>query len=184
MPLSVLATLGIFELVREPDKGITLPYLLQWVGVAGLILLMLPSDILLLAGGLATASQPEWPIYHPAEELAALDYLRLEVPQDSVVMSSVASGNILPAYAGVRVYVGHGPETLNGEEKHETAGLFFDGGMTDEARRDLLAEINARYVWFGPPEVADGCSEGCFDPDALGLVPVFEEGAYTIYEVP
>lgn len=183
VPLSVLATLGVWTLASWRPKDSPFVQRLRWLGLASLLMLLIPSTALMLLGGAVRASHPAQPIFHPADELAALTWLREQARPDSVVLSTVESGNVIPAYAGVRVYVGHGPETIDVAGKSLRAQAFFHGSMSLDERHALLAEAGASYVWAGPAEQAVDCTAGCFDPLALGLRCVFRQGAYTIYEV-
>jgi hypothetical protein len=185
VPLTILATLGIWRLVGEKSSGggIDWRWRLRQIAAGTLVMSMTPSLAIVLIGGAVIAGEGRWPISHSADELAALRWLELNTPAGSVVLSSPESGNLLPAYASVRAYVGHGPETLYAEAKKERVKAFFGGGMTDDQRRDLLSEIDARAVWVGPPERERLCQEaGCFDPGALGLREAFRRGDYVIYE--
>ncbi|GAB4476468.1 MAG: hypothetical protein Kow00124_18590 [Anaerolineae bacterium] len=176
VPLAILAALGAARLL-ERHRAV-------WTAALALLFAaLLPSALILLTGGVMAAATPAPPIFHPADELAALDYLRLNAPPGSLVLATHESGNILPAYAPVRVYVGHGPETANSAVKDAIALTFFHGGMDDAARRELLDEIGAAYVWGGPAERPAACAADCFDPAALSLTAVFTRGGYTIYEV-
>ncbi len=183
VPLSILATLGVWRLLGEkPQQGRLLGWRLRQMGLAALIVLCFPSTFLLVGGGVLTAARPTWPVFHPADEIAALRWLDEHAAPDSLVLATAASGNIIPAYAGVRVYVGHGPETIDSERKRQTAEAFFLGGMTDETRRALLREAGIDYVWIGPPERPPLCTT-CFDAAALGLRLVYQGGEYAIYAV-
>ncbi len=187
-PLAVLAAMGMWRLLGEKSAGATgdrpsAGYRLRQLALSGAVLLIIPSTLLLLGGGALTATVPDWPIYHSSDELAALDWLRQNAPIGSVVLSSSVSGNELPAYAGVRVYVGHGPETVDYARKQQQADAFFLGEMSDDARRALLDAAGVDYVWVGPPETPDACSAACFDASALGLSAALQQGAYTIYAV-
>ena len=122
-------------------------------------------------------------MYHSRDELAVLAWLEEHAPPDSVVLSSFEQGNVLPAYADVRVYAGHGPETVDSGRKKTEARAFFGAGMTDDQRAALLAGSRARYVFFGPAEAALCDGSACFNPDALGLERVYSAGNYAIYEV-
>jgi hypothetical protein len=178
VPLSILAAMGIGKLLGGEAGRI------RRLLVGGLLALLLPSTAILLGGGALAASRPAPPIFHPADELAALDWLRREAPPGGLVFSTFESGNDIPMYAPVRVYAGHAVETINAAGKREAADRFFGDGMTDAARRALLGEVGADYLWAGPPEQALSCAApGCFDPARLGLVELVRAGDYTIYGV-
>lgn len=184
VPLAVLAALGAGRLVgARGERRARIGWRARQAALAVALVLLLGSPVMLTAGGVAAASTPHWPIFHPADELTALNWLREHAPADSHVLATMASGNVLPVHAGVRVVVGHGPETINALEKKEQALRFFHGGMTDAERRALLAGYGVRYVWVGPPERPENCAAGCFDAAALGLRAAFTAGEYTIYEV-
>jgi hypothetical protein len=184
VPLSILAALGVWRLLGErPASGKAAGWRLRQIGLAALIMLCFPSTVLLLAGGALTAARPAWPIYHPADEIEALRWLDQHAPPDSLVLATFESGNVIPAYAGVRVYVGHGPETLRATLKRQQAQAFFLGGMTNGTRRALLREAGIDYVWIGPPEQLSACSATCFNAPLLGLEPVYQGGRYAIYAV-
>jgi hypothetical protein len=178
VPLSILAAMGVGKLVGGEASRI------KRLLVGGLLALLLPSTAILLGGGAIAASNPAPPIFHPTDELAALDWLRREAPIGELVFSTFESGNDIPMYAGVRVYAGHSVETNDFAEKSEVALGFYGDGLTDGARRDLLEEVGAEYLWIGPPEREAMCdTTGCFDPARLGLVEVYRQGEYMIYQV-
>ncbi|MEJ2150455.1 MAG: hypothetical protein P8Z40_13380 [Chloroflexota bacterium] len=178
VPLSILAAMGVGKLVGGEASRI------KRLLVGGLLALLLPSTAILLGGGAIAASNPAPPIFHPTDELAALDWLRREALIGGLVFSTFESGNDIPMYAGVRVYAGHSVETNDFAEKSEVALGFYEDGLTDGARRDLLEEVGAEYLWIGPPEREAMCdTTGCFDPARLGLVEVYRQGEYMIYKV-
>jgi len=178
VPLAVLAAAGVSSLAGEQVRVRSL----RGAGLTLMLVMLLPSTLLLDFGSVLAAAHPAAPIFLTPGELAALDYMRLTAPMDSVVLSTNDSGSLLPAYAGVRVYVGHGPETLNGAHKRETAMHFFGPEMTDSERAALLKDIHAAYVWVGPLERAL-CPGTCLNLDELGLRPVYNQGDYTIFKV-
>ncbi len=183
LPLSVLAALGVWRLVGEkPDRsGRRLAWRLRQSAVAALVMLLFPSTVVLLGGAVRSVSVPQPPVFLPADECAAYEWLRTEAPLGSAVLSTYESGNRLPAFAGVRVYVGHGVETVNFHAKRARAKAFFCGGMADSDRRALLAEAGIDYVWAGPSEQQAPCEP--FQPETVGLRPVFSRGSYMIYRV-
>lgn len=183
VPLSVLAALGAHVLVeRSSKRERTMPLQrFRWIAVALALVLLSPMTAILLAGGTVTVLNPSQPIFHPSDEMAALNWLRDEVPAGSTVLATMESGNVLPAYANVRVYVGHGPETIDAVRKADEARAFFLGGMSNWSLLELLRAAGIDYVWVGPPE-RSAC-DGCVAPEALGLREVFRRGDYTIFQV-
>jgi hypothetical protein len=170
VPLATLAAAGLALLARRRRA--------RAAAIGLLLALILPSTVILISGGAWTAARAGWPVFHPADELAALDWLRREAPLDEVALATFEQANVIPAYAGLRVYAGHGPETVHSSEKRAQVEAFFGCGLSDAERRRLLTDGGVRYVLAGPREAG-----GCFDPGTLGLRTVFRQGDFTIYEV-
>ncbi len=178
LPLSILSVLGAAAIYRRSESR----QRLRWLMLAGAYVLLLPSTVMIIGGGSVVAADSESLAYHSADEVAALDWLRDQAEVNSIVLSTQKSGEILPTYASVRVYVGHGVETVDGETKRAVAEDFFSDGMTDEERIRFLDEVPIDYVWVGPAERELACStENCLDPERLGLRVVFSQGDYTIH---
>ncbi|MBN1120393.1 MAG: hypothetical protein JXJ17_04905 [Anaerolineae bacterium] len=185
VPLSILATVGVFRLVGEKpgDDDPKLGWRLRQIAMGTVIMLILPSTLLVVGGGALTATRLERPVFHSVEEIEAMNWLRDEVPQGSIVLASQQQSNVIPAYAGVRTYIGQGPETNDDHRKNEIAKAFLFGGMADDERREFLDEIGVDYILIGPLEQAVNCVSNCFDPAALDLEAVYTKGDYTIYRV-
>jgi hypothetical protein len=74
VPLSILATLGVFRLVGEKpgEDDPKLGWRLRQVAMGVVIMLILPSTLLVVGGGALTAARVEEPVFHSAAELDAL----------------------------------------------------------------------------------------------------------------
>ncbi|HEX6305491.1 MAG TPA: hypothetical protein VFZ76_14950 [Anaerolineales bacterium] len=143
------------------------------------LLLALPSTILLYVGGLQAVKEPAWPVYRPAEEVEAFEYLAKSAPTDAIVLASYESGNPLPAWAPVRVIVGHGPESIRLEELSPQVEGFYSASGSDADRLDLLERFSAGYVLWGPHEK----SLGAWNPARSNYLDlVYEHGNYSIFE--
>jgi len=186
VPLSIFATIGLWQIVGEkPDgEGLHIGWRLRQGAMGGLLMLLVAADFLLVGGGALRAANPEWTTFHPADDRAALDWLLENAPSGSIVLAEGGASSYLPAYASVRTVVGHGPETIDGGRKRAIVDTFFLGGMSDAERLAWLDETGADYVWVGPGEMNPDCEASCFEPDALGLDPVYHQGRVTIYAVP
>lgn len=145
-----------------------------------IILLTLPSNLILLAGGMLEVSRRAGPIFHSGAEVEALDWLAAQFGPDDVAISSYRLGNYIPTRADVRVFLGHGPETLHSDEKRLLVEKFFRGEAGDDFRRRLLAEYGITCLVYGPEERA----LGDFDPESAAyLEKVYTNGEYTIYKI-
>ncbi len=178
VPLTLLAVCGIVRLT-ELGRGSLRRFL---IGVT--CILLLPSTLLLLAGGVVTAGSEAWPVFHPADELAALRWLSQNAKADSVVLSTRDSGMILPAFSSVRVFLGHGPETVHAVEKERMVQEFLSSPQVS-LETALIRDYPIDYVWIGPPERELPCHNSlCSTQQSVpGFRVVFSQGEYTIFQV-
>ncbi len=173
VPLGILAVAGL---------RLLFPARRQWNRARSTVLILtLPTAILLWLGALFSALSPGRPLFHPRDELMVMDMLNTVVPRDSVILSLKETGNYLPARADVKAYVGHGPETINSEEKEDLAERFFAGELDADYRRALLAEID--YVFFGPLEAEISDPARSWAEGLQILIPFASDDAYLVYEV-
>ncbi len=154
VPLAILAAVGLRVLA---DWGI--PRLLRgaWVGVT------LLTSALLLLGGFLAAATPAPPLFRPAAEIDALNWLNQHSQPDQIVLSAVETGNLIPAWTHLRTFMGHGPETINWQFKTARLEYFYSDSMSAAERVSFFANPCAltfpcagsiRYVMFGPLERA------------------------------
>ncbi len=95
-------------------------------------------------------------------------------------MASYTTGNALPAWAPLRVVIGHGPESANLEAMERLVQRFYDESTSDAERRQILAGLGVDYVFYGPQEA----ELGEWNPaQAVYLREIIRQGAYVIYEV-
>ena len=146
-----------------------------WFG-GGLMVLALPSSFLLLAGGVGTAFQPQEPAFRPVQEVAAFEWLGAEAEPGSIVLSAYATGNALPAWAPVRVVVGHGPESADLDQLLPAVEQFY-AGMSEDARTAFLETYSVDYLWMGPRE-RDLGEGGAVDSDWI-----YNQDGHEIYRV-
>lgn len=175
VPLCILAVAGL---------RLVFPHRRQWRRArTALLLLVLPTSILLWLGGTFNALSPARPLFHPKNELAAMDTLNQIAPRDAVVLSVKETGNYLPARTDLVAYVGLGPETLDEPEKEKQAEDFFAGKLDDTERHALLKNVD--YIFYGLLEHdLSGTAEPAW-AEGLSLLPPFKPGdPVVVYEVP
>jgi hypothetical protein len=180
IPLSILAAAGVMLLAKYARKS----YRKSWRRNSAFALLAtLPVTLFLLLGGFLTALGGQRPTFHPTAEIAALNWLNEQAVAGEVVLGAFETGNIVPAYTNLRVYVGHGPETLHAVPKTRETERFFSGEMTEDERAALYEQMRVRYVFYGHAE-RELAGESAESPEWVDdLTVIYSEGDYIIYEV-
>ena len=170
--LRVLAEWGVPQLARGALVGVTLL-----------------TSLFLLLGGFLAAAAPARPLFRPAAEVEAINWLNQHSLPGEIVLSAVETGNVLPAWTHLRVYMGHGPETLNWQFKTARLEYFYADNMNAAERANFFAHPCGitftcvgpiRYVMWGPLERA-------LAPDdspswAAALTPIYDADGYVIYQ--
>jgi hypothetical protein len=170
VPLGLLAAWGAARLWRTGRR---------WLVVA-LLLTMIPSNCITTGGSSAWMFARSEPMFRDTAEVAALDWLGGRALPDDVVFTSYETGNYLPVRAATRVFLGHGLETVDADEKEGLVARFFDAGTDDVWRIQLLALYGVDYVFWGPAER----KLGDFDPhQATYLQLLYDVDGYSLFEV-
>jgi hypothetical protein len=170
--LAVLGAIGLAWLSQQFKAGKRRVFVLG--SVFGVMLL---TNLFLLHGALVTINRQASPVFHPDSQQAAFAWLAGNAA-GQVVLAAYETGNVMPAYAPVRVFVGHGPETFESAEKQALLPRFF--GEDDGFRQRLLQEYEINYLFYGPKERA----LGAFSPlESDYLKQVYDNGTVQIYEV-
>ena len=109
----------------------------------------------------------------------AMQWLSAQHQTGDRALSSPQAGQLLPAWAGVSVYVGHYSETLDYFQKIDKVGAVLRAGVPEATVRAFVAANGITLVYWGPDEAKTG-----FHPeDQPYLEPVHRDGAVTIYRV-
>jgi hypothetical protein len=157
----------------------TRPVIQRRVGTA-ILSVSLFGSLLLLGGGIGVARRPSEPAFRTKEEVSGFLELNKLSDHGEVVLSAYDTGNALPAWAHVRVVVGHGPESANLEVLRPQVEAFYSETMGEDARSDFLRSAGINYVWVGPNEDPQGDWEPSFSK-LLNLI--YQDGIYQVYEV-
>ena len=168
--LALLAGIGLSHLPRSITP---LAMAFSWLGIAFQLFVFTAGAL-----GAAQGQEQAAALYLSTDETAAMHWL-LTHGEDAVVLAAPRTGNVLPGQAGVRSFYGHPFETINAPTKAAYAEAFFKGEMSDETWRMLRERYAIRFVFVGPQERRLGAHRL---PDEL--VPVFQQGAVTVYRVP
>jgi hypothetical protein len=137
------------------------------------------SSVIVLAIALRFAGGAFAEAYVSADQWQAMAWLSAHHQAGDRALSSPQAGLLLPARAGVSVYVGHYSETLDYFQKIHDVGTLLVAGASPQTVRQFLAEHGVTLLYWGPDEAATG-----FDPSTQpDLQRVYQQGSVAIYRV-
>ncbi len=168
--LTVLAAAGLATLEGGPRRRL---------GRVAMAILLIPSSLLILAGGFELALNAREPAFRPQEEVEAFRRLSQLAEPSAIVLASFETSNPLPAWAPVRVVAGHGPETAGLAGLKPRIEDFYQVSGTEEQRMSLIREERITHVIFGPRERA----LGDWDPQEWECLDLLDgQGGYELYQ--
>jgi hypothetical protein len=183
VPLAILAATGV-QLWARQGRGLR-GRKRRWTwGAIGLAFAASLSSLFLLFGGVIAALNPGRPLFRPTEELAAMSWLNHLAAADDVALSSKSTSNVIPAYTHLRTYIGHGPETLNANDKEPQVAAFFSDQMTSDQRQAFLTGGHIAFIFYGPVERELSAAGDTTRRWTTGLSLVYDRDGYQIYRVP
>lgn len=146
-----------------------------------LFALAIPSTLLLWWGALQAAMHPAAPAFRPADEVAVFERLRIDPNVlGATALADYDTGNALPAWAPVRVVIGHGPETVGLSGLRAQVDAFYRNGMSDEERLAFLRQHEIDFLLWGVEQLA---LRYWFPQSADFLLPVAVIGFYELHLV-
>lgn len=153
-----------------------------WRYFVGLILLLaIPSSLLLIIGGCQEVIIPNPPIFVPQRNAIGYEALnQIDGARDAMVLASYETSNELPAYAFVRVLLGHGPESPFGDVLSEQVRALYQAQTPVNFREDFLQQYHIQYVIWGDNERKLGNWQPMLEPY---LIPVYENEGFVILKV-
>lgn len=125
------------------------------------------------------------PFYLTLKKMAAIQWLKDNTPEETVILASSANGLVLPAWSGRTVFLGHGDETAFSNKKREMVLWFFGAASADyevnyQNREEFLHQQGIQYVFWGPEEAA----MGSFRPESEKYLELaYENGEAKIFRV-
>lgn len=186
VPFAILATMGLYryiipwihQRINRSRPGVSLQAVTRWAA-AGLILVVLPTNVYLWAWRFIDLGRHTYPYYLHDEELAAMQWLEQNAAPEDVVFSSLTIGQYIPAWTGTHAYLAHWAQTVDFYTKSSNVERFFAGDLTPVERQEVLNGGSVDYVFFGPAESEFGASP----PQMELLNPVYQNSLVTVYRV-
>ena len=141
--------------------------------------------LILLASLFQGVRQTSSDIYRPYDQTLAFQSISTDAIPGSNVVCAFSTGNALPAWAPVRVVVGHGPESVHLPEYQEQVRQFYCGEISVDEALEWLSVNRIKYIILGPAE-SDLCSnaESIYPNQLPGFNPWKIFGDYLVYKVP
>ncbi len=173
--LIILVTYGFTHIIGKYSPR----YWRVWVSI-GLGFTMV-SSLILLVGGIKLAIKPSLPVFLPNSMVTMMETLdNISGTGNPVVLAAYETSNALPAYANVRVIIGHGPESAGGEITKKKAEAIYQSSISDGERLQFLKNHQVRFVVWGELER----KLGNWNPASANyLKKISQSGDYFIYEV-
>jgi len=141
---SILAIKGFADLLRRQRVfKLAMPFVVS--------ISMISSGTLIM-GGAAVASRPARPMFRTSADVAAYTWLADHAQPGDLVLASYATGNALPAWAGVRVLIGLGPESANLQALEPEVKAFYNGEWTEEEQASFVKLHDIGWIILGPEE--------------------------------
>jgi uncharacterized membrane protein len=161
--------------------AVCLDRIFSWKKIAGvgalaiISALILPTNLVVLTGGIQAVESREKSLFLSAEEFQALKWVEANTGEGDVILASPEIGLLIPAYTGRRVWYGHPFETPHAEDMQARILDFFSGNQLEQ-QGELLQ--NSDYLFYGDRERALG--ELQLDPS---FELVYESGSTRIYRI-
>jgi len=142
--------------------------------------LVFPSTIFLLVGGILSLRYPAVPDFRSAAQVRVFETLQSRDMTKAVVLGAFETSNALPAWAPVRVLVGHGPESIYKSELEPQIAGFYQSKSSDDQRKALIERFDIGYVFWGPAER----NLGDWQPSSAEYLTLAkQDGDYSLYQV-
>jgi len=183
--LAILAGLGIFYIIdylkKLQQKGKKIITYLPTTLVIILIIFLPLTNLQILGQDIYLYNtKKSLPYYLSKEETDSMKWIKTNVLENEIILSSFYTGNYIPAYTGRIVYIGHGPQTINLPIKLEIIDWFFKDNQEDTLKYNFIKENNIDYLYFGEKEK----EMGDYSPSQKNyLKKVFKNNEVTIYKV-
>jgi hypothetical protein len=145
-----------------------------------MLAISLPSSAFLWVVGMGVAVQPRPPAFLEREKVEAFEWLAGHGVSWSVVLTGLRTGTALPAFAPMRVVVGHGVESIGLEENLRRAEDFYQGKMSEVEQRKFLEANHVLYVFYGTEESRNAARDLNARPF---LEQIYDAEGYQIYAV-
>lgn len=179
IPMMILSASAIHDVLAprlQPRLGVKAGQVLALLALAA----VLPTNLYLWTWRFVELNRQAYPYYLETDYVKAMDWLSQNSQPDDVVLSSLTTGQYLPAMTGATAFLGHWANTVNFYDKEQRVTHFFDPAAGDAQRAQTASAFGVDYILYGPAERA----LGTYSPGGLNwLAPVYTSEQVTLYQV-
>ncbi len=192
IPIAILAVQGLYRYVLPwvAGRGKAIAQRLQWIapgaefwrqGLSALfILIILPTNLYLWGWRFLDLKRHDYPYYLYTDEVQAMSWISIHGDPNQVVLSSLTTGQYVPALTGMHAFLAHWAQTLDYYGKEQLVQEFYRSNTSDTWRIHILQQYHVEYVLYGPAEKA----LGDYQPqNSAFLHPVFSSSRVVVYQV-
>ncbi len=183
-PLVILTTYFLFDLDRLINQ--------RWprfakllsrnllVGIYLFIFLFTFSNLYLYSNDWIAYARRFPDYYLSGEALKVAEVIKKETPENSLILASYKTGNLIPGLTGRRVYAGHFAETIDHLRKISELDWFYSSDEETEAKYQFLRDQKIDFIIEGENERA----LGNFNPESKAyLKKIYQSGTENLYQV-
>ncbi len=188
IPIAILATQGFFayvipwveaKLVKR-RSSLADSSALRSILVGGLILIIGLTNLYLFAWRFIDLGRHDYPYYLYQDEIAAMQWLEANAQPDEVVLSSLTTGQYIPAQTGLHAFLAHWAQTVDYYNKEAMVNEFFAADTPEARRQQIAQQYGVDYIFYGPAERELG--DYALEKSSL-FKPVFSSAQVVVYTV-
>ena len=172
VPLSGLAVYGLMELEKKECLSFRF-------GVILLMVLIIPTNIIVMASGIQAAARHDPKIYLERDIYNGLTWIKDNAAPEALVLADEELGLYIPSVTGRRVIYGHPFETVNADLERKFLRDFTKGKQDDLFFEESIAEREIDIL-FLTGEISGELNNWI---DKVGFVPDYENELLKIYLV-
>lgn len=139
VPVSGMAVIGLKDISERLSLKIS--HL-----IAGLMVVIIPTNIIIVFSGMQAAANHDPTIILRREEFQALEWIENNIPSESLILADTRFGQLIPAYTGSRVIYGHPFETTEANKKRQLITRIFQGELMISELKEVLINQAVDYM--------------------------------------
>jgi len=185
IPMILLAVFGlqfIYKYLQQKLTAKNFDFYInnKYLAIILFILLFTSSNINNWIREIAVFAEIYPQLYVHNSSITGYDWLKNNTIADTVILTDLYNGNLIPGRTGRKVYIGHGVETLFFESKLMQMVWFYSTNNLDAKKIKFLQQGNIDYIFYSPNEKGIGD----FNPaEKKYLKNVFSQEEVQIYQV-